>query len=127
MTPDELAAEGIRNLATADIPMDEEDSDTCTRSFYSHATAPECLELAAELNDLFDEGASAVEALQLIGLPGIAFNAPRGVRVFARCNVLTKLMNIIPFRTTSIHGRSEWRRSSPATRAFCHRVTCGII
>jgi len=75
MTPDELAAEGIRNLATAVIPMDEEGSDTCTRSFYSHATAPECLELAVELND---QGASAVEVLQLIGLPGIAFNAPRG-------------------------------------------------
>lgn len=97
MTPDELAAEGIRNLATAVIPMDEEGSDTCTRSFYSHATAPECLELAVELND---QGASAVEVLQLIGLPGIAFNAPRGVSVFVCCNVSeaqVKLMNFIVF------------------------------
>ncbi|KAL7541001.1 hypothetical protein ACHAXR_010544 [Thalassiosira sp. AJA248-18] len=72
-TPDELAVDGVKNLARASIPMHEE--QTATKSFYSHATAPESLELAAELADLLEEGASAVDILQLIGIPGIPFMA----------------------------------------------------
>lgn len=74
-TPDELVADGVRKLASAEIPDEE---DIATKSFYSHATAPECLELAAELTDLMEEGVCAAEILQLIGLPGIPFVAHSG-------------------------------------------------
>jgi len=51
------------------------EEDAALKSFVSHATAPECLELAAELTDLVDGGAGAIELLQLVGLPGISFVA----------------------------------------------------